>query len=123
MCVGVCFPKAKGKGDFPHSGEASGRDLFLGPINPAGNSCSNWTNRGGAQKEGRMGTAVITDAMLLLSPHRFLLLAVQVFFFTFLHDIYLFFFNVYLFFRQRQSMNGGGSEREGDTESETGSRL
>ena len=36
-----------------------------------------------------------------------------------------FFFNVYLFFwdRERQSMNGGGAEREGDTESETGSRL
>ena len=34
-----------------------------------------------------------------------------------------FFFNVYLFLRQKQSMNGGGSEREGDTESETGSRL
>ena len=33
------------------------------------------------------------------------------------------FFNVYLFLRQRQSMNGGGSEREGDTESEAGSRL
>ena len=33
------------------------------------------------------------------------------------------FFNVYLFLRQRQSMNGGGSEREGDTEYETGSRL
>ena len=25
--------------------------------------------------------------------------------------------------RERQSMNGGGAEREGDTESETGSRL
>ena len=37
----------------------------------------------------------------------------------------IFFLNVYLFLRQRerQSMNGGGSEREGDTESETGSRL
>ena len=34
-----------------------------------------------------------------------------------------FFFNVYLFLGQRQSMNGGGSEREGDTESEAGSRL
>ena len=34
------------------------------------------------------------------------------------------FFNVYLFWdRERQSMSGGGSEREGDTESETGSRL
>ena len=35
------------------------------------------------------------------------------------------FFNVYLFLRQRerQSMNRGGAEREGDTESETGSRL
>ena len=33
------------------------------------------------------------------------------------------FFNVYLFLRQRQSMNGGESEREEDTESETGSKL
>ena len=34
-------------------------------------------------------------------------------------------FNVYLFLteRERQSMSGGGVEREGDTESETGSRL
>ena len=36
----------------------------------------------------------------------------------------IFFFKVYLFWdRERQSMNGGGAEREGDTESETGSRL
>ena len=34
-----------------------------------------------------------------------------------------FFFNIYLFLRQRESMNGGGAEREGDTESEAGSRL
>ena len=33
------------------------------------------------------------------------------------------FFNVYLFLRQRQSMSGGGAEREGDTDSEAGSRL
>ena len=35
------------------------------------------------------------------------------------------FFNVYLFLRDREkpSMNGGGSETEGDTESEAGSRL
>ena len=33
------------------------------------------------------------------------------------------FFNVYFWDRERQSMNGGGSEREGDTESETGSTL
>ena len=44
------------------------------------------------------------------------------------HLIYLkkkfFFFNIYLFFgTERDSMNGGGAEREGDTESETGSRL
>ena len=32
-------------------------------------------------------------------------------------------FNVYLFLRQRQSKNGGGAEREGDTEPEAGSRL
>ena len=36
---------------------------------------------------------------------------------------FLNFFNVYLFLRQRQSMNGGGAEREGDTESEAGSKL
>ena len=38
-----------------------------------------------------------------------------------------FFFNfltfIYFWDRERQSMNGGGAEREGDTESETGSRL
>ena len=36
-----------------------------------------------------------------------------------------FFFNVYLFLRDKESMNGGGAEREreGDTESEAGSRL
>ena len=36
-----------------------------------------------------------------------------------------FFFNVYLFLRERQrdSPNRGGAEREGDTESEAGSRL
>ena len=30
---------------------------------------------------------------------------------------------IYFWDRERQSMNGGGTEREGDTESETGSRL
>ena len=37
--------------------------------------------------------------------------------------LYLFFFpNVVIYFwdRERQSMNGGGAERDGDTESETG---
>ena len=33
------------------------------------------------------------------------------------------FFNVYFWDTERQSMNGGGAEREGDTESEAGSRL
>ena len=35
------------------------------------------------------------------------------------------FFNVHLFLRERetQSVSRGGAEREGDTESETGSRL
>ena len=32
-------------------------------------------------------------------------------------------FLIYLFFRQREIMNGGGSDRDGDTESETGSRF
>ena len=33
-----------------------------------------------------------------------------------------FFFSTFIYFwdRERQSMNGGGAEREGDTESETG---
>ena len=37
----------------------------------------------------------------------------------------VFFFSTFIYFwdRVRQSMNGGGAEREGDTESETGSRL
>ena len=34
----------------------------------------------------------------------------------------VFFWNVYLFLRERQSMSGGGAERERDTESEAGSR-
>ena len=42
-----------------------------------------------------------------------------------LHIFFLiFFFNVYLFLGQRETEHdGGGAEREGDTESETGSRL
>ena len=32
-------------------------------------------------------------------------------------------FFIYFWDRERQSMNGGGAEREGDTESETGSRF
>ena len=36
-----------------------------------------------------------------------------------------FFFLMFIYFwdRERQSMNGGGAKREGDTESEAGSRL
>ena len=39
--------------------------------------------------------------------------------------ILIFFLHFYLFLtgRERQSMSGGGAEREGDTESEAGSRL
>ena len=38
---------------------------------------------------------------------------------------FLIFFSTFIYFwdRERQSMNGGGAEREGDTESETGSRI
>ena len=32
-------------------------------------------------------------------------------------------FFIYFWDRERQSMNGGGADREEDTESETGSRL
>ena len=43
---------------------------------------------------------------------------------THLSDIFLLnFFYVYLFLRKRQSVSGGGAEREGDPESEAGSRL
>ena len=38
-------------------------------------------------------------------------------------SFFLIFFNIYLFLRQRESMNRGRSEKEGDTESETSSRL
>ena len=40
-------------------------------------------------------------------------------------DFFLIFFSTFIYFwdRERQSMNGGGAEREGDTESETGSRF
>ena len=34
-----------------------------------------------------------------------------------------FFLHLFIFERQRQSTSGGGTEREGDTESEAGSRL
>ena len=42
-----------------------------------------------------------------------------------LDNTFHFFFSTFIYFgdRERQSMNGGGAEREGDTESETGSRL
>ena len=38
---------------------------------------------------------------------------------------FLIFFSTFIYFwaRERQSLNGGGAEREGDTESEAGSRL
>ena len=40
-------------------------------------------------------------------------------------DLNINFFSTFIYFwdRERQSMNRGGSEREGDTELETGSRL
>ena len=38
-------------------------------------------------------------------------------------SVYLFFFNVYLFLRETEHKWGRGREREGDTESEAGSRL
>ena len=39
------------------------------------------------------------------------------------HTLFFSTFFIYFWDRERQSMNGGGAEREGDTESETGSRL
>ena len=42
---------------------------------------------------------------------------------SFLVISFYFIFNVYLLLRERQSMSGGGAQREGDTESKEGSRL
>ena len=36
--------------------------------------------------------------------------------FQYFENIFIYFFNVYLFLRQRQSMNGGGAERERETQ-------
>ena len=45
-------------------------------------------------------------------------------FYSFLSFFFIFFSTfIYFWDRERQSMNGGGAEREGDTESETGCRL
>ena len=46
----------------------------------------------------------------------------QVTYFIFKKFLFSTFF-IYFGDRERQSRNGGGAEREGDTESETGSRL
>ena len=45
--------------------------------------------------------------------------------YMFIIKLFLIFFSTFIYFwdRERQSMNGEGAEREGDTESETGSRL
>ena len=44
--------------------------------------------------------------------------SLEIFFFNFFFPTFIYFWD-----RERQSMNGGGAEREGDTESETGPRL
>ena len=43
----------------------------------------------------------------------------------FVKEVFNFFFNIYSFLRDRekQSVSGEGAEREGDTETESGSRL
>ena len=51
-----------------------------------------------------------------------LLLFSQTLSFIYLKKIFFLTF-IYFWDRERQSMNGGGAEREGDTESEAGSRL
>ena len=43
--------------------------------------------------------------------------------FLLLKKIFFSTFFIYFWDRERQSMNGGGAEREGDTELEAGSRL
>ena len=41
----------------------------------------------------------------------------------YIRDLFFFFFNIYYFERERQSVSGGGADSKGDTESEAGSRL
>ena len=42
---------------------------------------------------------------------------------SYIHFIFIFLTFIYFWDRERQSLNKGGAEREGDTESEAGSRL
>ena len=42
---------------------------------------------------------------------------------THTHSLFLKNFLMFIFFKERQSLSGAGAEREGDTESEAGSRL
>ena len=66
-------------------------------------------------------------AWVQIQLHRFLAVWFWgLFLFFFLNFYFNFFFKVFYFYfwdRERQSMNGGGAEREGDTECEAGSRL
>ena len=54
-----------------------------------------------------------------------MIMAVDFTYMPFLLFFFLILFSTFIYFwdRERQSMNGGGAEREGVTESETGSRL
>ena len=52
------------------------------------------------------------------APDGFFILFYFILFYFILFSTFIYFWD-----RERQSMNGGGAEREGDTESETGSRL
>ena len=65
-----------------------------------------------------------SNLILLWSENMLCMILILLNFFVFFF-IKNFFSNVFIYFwdRERQSMNGGGAEREGDTESETGSRL
>ena len=65
------------------------------------------------QSGGREPLPRIKETKISTEINPKLVKAILVFFLTF----------IYFWDRERQSMNGGGSEREGDTESETGSRL
>ena len=83
---------------FLHPGSATVRSVSVSDLaNPPGLDCVSSCQIGAIMVAHLAG--LVWDEMLL----------------------FFFFFNLYLFLRERQSVSRGGTEREGDTESKAGS--
>ena len=79
---------------------------------------------GGLNGEGCMPGSAHVTILIINEKHQILFYFILFYFILFYFIIFFnFFLTFILLLRQRHSMNGGGAEREGDTESETGSRL